>query len=245
MCTWLLNNFTCLQMEDISEEAFAERHMRCEVAERKRFSSVITKKRAGRGARSDSTASAASAPTPTVELTTVEFEPTPSALQTPPGTPAPPDLPLNDDLPRRSNSISSRLDDFMGTGFPRRSGSFSRQRQRSGSLSLSESHDEPEVSPWERRTFPLCDSDLTQLKLDSVEEPVRVLRPPPPAPSHAVMAAEAATPDSGAVSPTPSSSSSDMIAEEDPDDPEWTVVGSEPQPKPRPNTGIVLKLAKR
>ena len=111
----------------------------------------------------------------------------------------------------------------------------------------------PEVAPWQKRVFPLSEDDYERMKT----EPTTPTRSAPPRcyPRNNLVSSttSAATPtplslktfdvtgtpaNSNPCSPL-ASSSSGSILEDDPNDPEWTVV----QPERKP--GIVLKLAKR
>ncbi|XP_052823324.1 KAT8 regulatory NSL complex subunit 1 isoform X2 [Octopus bimaculoides] len=90
------------------------------------------------------------------------------------------------------------------------------------------------VEPWVPRTFPLSEEDVEKLHVgnSSVE-----VQKNPSTTSPEISQAELATPGSShPCSPLPSSSSA-STTEDDPNDPEWKVIGSK--------SGIVLRLAKR
>jgi hypothetical protein len=112
------------------------------------------------------------------------------------------------------------------------------------------------IPPWEPREFPIPEDEYEVMKAEMEEVINRAPTPPivTRAMSHTAMLPQTAmlppsqsepvTPvHSSPPSPLPSTSSGSAGAsmlEEDPDDPEWTVVSPEPRPR-----NIVLKLAKR
>ena len=230
------------------------------MVEKKKFTSYIQQQRRGRGIRSDSMTSQG-----------VDGLVGDSILHSPPSTPAPHPLPVvapntlapppdeNPENCHRSGSMSSSWSEEPVVR-RRRSSSASKFRSRSSSIEDPTRIEcnyfdyMPVVSPWEERTFPLCDMEYENL----FKEPSMVSTQPveePPSPEVAVAAEKVTTFMTGytedAIPPSPFSDTSTIsnIMEgdlDDPNDPEWTVVGTEkPNPKPANSHGIVLKLAKR
>ena len=128
--------------------------------------------------------------------------------------------------------------------------------------------------PWTARDFPLSEDDVTKLNCD-MDQPVAMETVTTPVtrksrsnhPSHSAITTDLSDPsanssntnddpevtfntatpeDSNPSSPLASSGSSEII-DDDPNDPEWTVIGDQKVQKSAtcPSSGLVLKLAKR
>ena len=208
-------------------------------------------KKRSRGARADSTG-----PLGESDITSEHLEQSALAMATPPGTPAmaPPvqlTALVDEELElcgrRRSGSCSSHEDINFGR---RRLHSAGKMRNRGLSMS-SLVHEEvweedSGVEPWATRTFPLDDTEYEILFQDlppPEQSLVRVGNRHASTTTRGGYTYSTATPEnSNPTSPVPSSSNSSVI-DDDPNDPEWTVVAGGEKPVPQP--GLVLKLAKR
>ena len=118
------------------------------------------------------------------------------------------------------------------------------------------------VDPWSCRTFPLDDADYEHLLHDNTPVPGPPSTTSSPAETGVTSGGRTtrhhlstttkggytyhtATPEnSNPASPMPSSSNSSVM-DDDPNDPEWTVVDGVEKPILQTQSGIVLKLAKR
>lgn len=213
--TNILSDILYFQIEDLSDEIFAERHLKCEVLEKKRFTNFVQyPSRRSRGSRTE-----------------IGMPSTPDAL-----SPSPINLPDSNIF--QQNPGPSSLDNFR-----RRSSSVSSRRQ-SFSLTFEESSmDMVDITyhdPWPERTFPLEEDEYESMK--AVQPPATVItrRRIPSARMSLVSEFENSklddsTPSSSRpCSPLPSSSSGSYAGEEDPNDPEWTVMSGEKTPtKPK------------
>ncbi|XP_064643381.1 KAT8 regulatory NSL complex subunit 1-like [Lineus longissimus] len=229
------------EMEDLTDDEFAMRHLRCEIKEKKRYMTYITKNKRNRGSRTES---GAATPDPMGQPEHSPNEPNlVSSFNSGFGTP--PSTPIGgvrfEEGRRRSGSISC---------------SYGSKRERDRSLSgdhldrmftSTPEFEEVLIPPWEPREFPISEEEYDGMKREMEDVINRVPTPPivmeesemlPP------MQSEPVTPiNSSPPSPLPSTSSGSAgvsMLEEDPNDPEWTVVSPEPRPR-----NIVLKLAKR
>lgn len=215
------------QEEDVSEMAFTLRHQRCEEAEKRRFLNymqVYTQGRSrSRGTRLDCRAESSGANTPD------------------PMFPNPPDFMCQD-----SNSlcITSPVsspppllfsDDSQLSGGPIAAPKVERRR----TISVTKQDDvrmgdveEPEIQPYKPRVFPLNEEELYEM-LNESKQPKELTQVPRQV--NFLLEAISDSPTS------PLSSSGSSLPEEDPNDPEWTVLSSEKNTK----QSLVLKFAKR
>lgn len=238
------------QIEDLSEWIIIERHARCEVDEKKRFTSVLKKR--GRGSRSDSKAS-------NTEPATPEADSALAALHTPPNTPASNTKAAgheeSDEMRKRSGSCSSRTDDTEGrhrSESRRRMGSMSRSRSQSIGEERYKMEPEFYVDPWEIRTFPLSEEEYNKMFQQSSSTSTSNSSA---SCSVTIQALDGnkntifgtSTPEDSVPCSPHSSTSSEVIDEDDPNDPEWTVVAGEKEREKLSlkTPTIVLKLAKR
>lgn len=203
------------EIEDLSDEIFTERHLKCEILEKKRFTNFVQyPSRRSRGSRTE-----------------IGMPPTPDAL-----SPSPINLPDSNIL--QQNPGPSGIDNFR-----RRSSSVSSRRQ---SISLSfedNSMDMVDITyhdPWPERTFPLAEEEYESMKAVQPPATNSCRRRIPSARMSLVSEFENSklddsTPSSSRpCSPLPSSSSGSYAGEEDPNDPEWTVMSGEKTPtKPK------------
>ena len=228
--------FYVLQIEDLSDEAFDERHKVCEVSERKRFSTFIHyPSRRSRGSMGGEE-KRSTTPLP-LDIRTNDLGPiTPDAMSPDPG------------LIDTNFSISKE------EAFRRRSSSASSQRF---SHSFDDGHDLPDVveivnkDPWPERTFPLSEAEYEEMKI-VLAAPVkrrknRISKARLSLSSEFNGKIDSVTPiSSRAASPAPSSSSGSFITE-DPNDPEWTsspIINDKLAPPSR-SPSVILKLAKQ
>lgn len=267
-----------LQTEDISDEHFAERHLRSEIQEKKKFCTFQNNQRRVRN-RHDSSASGSTPATPGPSMSVIAVPETESlsssltALSADQAGSSASLASLNrtseedeESMRKRSGSCSSRTDelkeDARGITNRRRTGSLSgsqnnggipvgpgRGRGRSQSICDVETVYEVTYLPWEERKFPLDDTGYEQLFKESpygenAYVPRQTRRSTAAETTGVRVEGIPSTPNnSRPCSPAPSSSSSTII-EEDPNDPEWTIV-SDAENKSERRPSIVLKLAKR
>ncbi|KAL5011135.1 hypothetical protein ScPMuIL_013440 [Solemya velum] len=239
------------EVENLSDEIFIERHLKCEVQEKKRFLSHIHTNKKNRPKRPDGTI-------PTQE-------PTSPDIPFPNETPSPTIIPLTPTLvlpPSPMPVVTTSTAQSTVTAEPvggrmnppkddinrRRSSSVSSGRK---SISLEENSREsfydfdfrsPKYESWTPRCFPLTEDEYEDML--TVQPPASILIPVcnTPETPH-VPRSEILTPSSShPCSPMPSTSSGSIIGE-DPNDPEWTVIGDKVTPKQQ--LSVVLKLAKR
>ncbi|XP_023225509.1 KAT8 regulatory NSL complex subunit 1-like [Centruroides sculpturatus] len=221
------------EMEDTSDASYAERHQICEIEEKKKFATSYTKNKGmgrsrsrSRGDRADS--SGANTPDPL----------SPHQLDIL-GQDSNSGLAINASSPINvlpSTSIPLFFEDSQSSvGTP----CFRTERKRTMSLSKRERSEEMQweademyeaAAPYEPYVFPLPD-DLYNKMLDNS----------PHLTDHVVAPSEsfARTPVSQPASPL-SSTDSESLPEEDPSDPEWTVISERGS-----HQSLVLKLAKR
>ena len=252
ICYFFSNIFSCvyfknvyffttirLQLaEDTDDGVITARHLRCELHEKKRFVSYLKcqKKRPP----SVIAAPRASSPHPSASSSSTDVLPV-----TPPATPAPPDdllLEVGEGRPRSGSvTLAAAADGCSPPGCRSRSLSETRASSPVGTGVAPRA-----VSPWTARRFPLAAVDLAQLAASV--RPVAATRAasvrPAAAPADGAYPYDDTTPpsESTGASPAPSSSNSSLL-DEDPDDPEWTVVAHQ-RPPPTPSS-LVLKLSKR
>ena len=220
-----------IQFEDTSEESHYQRHLRCELLEKQKFASYIQMQRRGRGSRTES---GTLSPGPDSEA---------AAAATPPATPLPkPSSETEEEVLNRSGSFSSRPEEG-----PRRRASSISKGSHSRSASQGEERNrtwyqaDTTIAPWPQRTFPLGDVELDALTMDRPPEPPPdrpsiVQNLPGSSQSQPLFTLDPETPTS------PLSSVGDT--EEDPNDPEWTVI-TEKNTAQGQKPCLVLKLAKR
>lgn len=156
-------------------------------------------------------------------------------------------------LPPHRNSSSSSLsalNAIVEEGLQARRGSFSK---RDRSMSLSEERErsgtgtpvqevESLVPPWDTRVFPLNDEEFENLSKE-YPPPSFTMKSPPTTPLVSKGCASVDETPSSSVPPSPVESNCSSILDDDPNDPEWTVITTAKPPQKQ--TGIVLKLAKR
>ena len=266
--------FRLLQSEDISDDLYAERHLRCEIAEKKKFCTFQNSQRRVRN-RHDSSASGNTPATPGPQTSVIAVPESENigtsltVLSTDQAGSSASLTSLNRTIEeeevrvrKRSGSCSSRTEELKeearNISNRRRTGSISgsqsngmpgpgRGRGRSQSICDMEVVYEVTYFPWEERRFPLDDTGYEQLFKESpyVENAYvpRQTRRSADTSGVRVEGIPSTPQTSRPCSPSQSSSSSTII-EEDPNDPEWTIVNeSEGKSERRPS--IVLKLAKR
>jgi len=240
--------------EDVSEECFIARHLRSEVLEKKRFISYNTLgQRRGRANRTESGCATPEPFSPDLSQSETHLVGS-SQLVTPPNTPAGPSTSFTPGIEdaveeerhrsgsvcsvrreesgerRRNSSASSRSD-------RRRSMSHSEERQRNDTLN---DVDDEEVTPWPDRQFPLTDFDHEALYMERPKAVVTEV-------TEQQMIIKGVTMANPLMSEPPSpaqSSESEMVEEDDPNDPEWSVITERTAPTQKLG-GLVLKLAKR
>ena len=133
-------SFNFQDVEDISDEAFAQRHASLEASERIRFQGVDKKKRNNR--------SSSSVPTTPDAIATAPVSPAASvSLKSSPG-----DTPMEDAVPAM---VLARKSSRKTTSLSRSTSSFG-----DGELLQSPAF----AQPWEPRMFPLCEADMLALK---------------------------------------------------------------------------------
>jgi hypothetical protein len=247
----------------LTDEIYARRHLVCEISEKKRFIPQSAKPRRNRSStRTDSVTSTNTDPiSPDLNASISGETPLASQLVTPPSTPGNVHSKLNNDtdldlvrvetMRDRSGSTSSRADSTDGYPTHRRD-SF---RGRAGSNCEERTQYEQQitVTPWEKRIFPLQDVDFVKLFNDppSMESPVRSTRRSSAQLNETIKRVQSLPVLSTQHTETPTysepgsplSSSASEILEEDPNDPEWTVVSD--AAKPLKEMPLVLKLSKR
>lgn len=221
------------EIEDISDTSYTERHQICEIEEKKKFATTYMKNKGlgrsrsrSRGDRADS--SGANTPDPL----------SPHQLDIL-GQDSNSGLPINACSPINmlpTNSIPLFFEDSQSSmGTP----CFRTERKRTTSFSKKERSEEMQwdtdemyevVTPYEPYVFPLTD-DLYNKMLDNS----------PHLTNNVALPSEnfLQTPVSEPASPI-SSSSGESLPEEDPSDPEWTVISERGS-----HQSLVLKLAKR
>ena len=246
--------FCFFQIEDLANETFMQRHLPCELSEKKRFSIVTpaTTQRRGRWAnRTDSSASLPHMEPCSPDLLPLEspHAPTPTTIPL-----ASPRAPTPTIIPMASPSFGpDELDDLVQLALQeasrRRSSSVSSSKSnRSRTASHSENHslveeERPVVTPWTKRTFPLtADEQEHLLYCPPVITPSVCVLPRPDKVTAKVVAEEMVTPVNPPGSPGHHSDTSDDPTE-DPDDPEWTVISERQQPSKK--EPLVIKLTKR
>ena len=231
-------------MEDLSDEIFSARHLRCEIREKKYFVSCLKNQKSRRSCRTESTSTVASDP---ASPSDVHFDGLGSPqLLVPPTTPPSEDA---DEVRQRSGSTSSLKHDEVSSvkrtasvskGL---SGLVSHGRGRTSSIHLDSGMEEERyVAPWILREFPLDDGEYESLFRERPPTPIVATYLRVPAPSSILRDDSTVSLDgSRPVSPLGSSSNS-SLAGDDPNDPEWTISA---QQKSAPKLGLVLKLTKR
>ncbi len=222
-----------LFQENLSDSEFNQRHSKCEIIERQKFISILAEQawsNSRRGARRSRNNSIGGTPEPHSPEATVQQE---SAMASHNSSAAPSPVPPSaETLPtvaryserRRASSVASETFSDLAD-------------------------DQPAliVQSWTRRTFPLTEDEVTELG-EKIEDPV----PPAAAPIEveASQAGEDSKPVaiSGVSTPDMESSDGELVPEDDPNDPEWTVITMDSKPKKPESTTkttLVLKLAKR
>ena len=234
---------------------YEDLHAKCEIQEKKRFVTFfnINKRTINRNS-SNRTDSGTTSPDPLSPEASLNSDSLFSSslnkeasLSTPPATPSASKL--------TPAAVGGEDANMAGTSYSRRrSGSIGSKRDRA--LSINEDRastpdllqqEYPIVAPFEPRKFPLTEEDLEVIRNPAPEIPeeMPVSAAPTPLSVKSTFSYESATPEnSNPCSPLPSSSASSII-EDDPNDPEWTVVNNERQATTVTKSGIVLKLAKR
>ncbi|KAK2166094.1 hypothetical protein LSH36_42g08002 [Paralvinella palmiformis] len=235
------------EVEDLSDDVFRQRHLRCEISEKQRFATALpskTKRRSRTSQRLDSVTACSTQIDPSSPDNVQSQE---SAYTvTPPSTPglsstAPED---GDDLMRKAahQDHSRRRSSSVSSAKSHRSRSTSHSEERR----LFYEDDRPIVPSWTKRKFPLMTEEYEMLTASPssknnclqlrygissakviTEEMVMTVPNIPTSPIHA----------------DNSDTSSDIV--EDPDDPEWTVVTERHHQQPIRQSPLVLKLAKR
>ncbi|KAK6635146.1 hypothetical protein RUM44_000395 [Polyplax serrata] len=205
------------ETEDVSDEAYLERHNRCEESEKKKFMSYIklpfaVRSRANRRTDSRAESSGANTPDPLSPLNPdhPESGSTVSPLTTPPSTP----LSVLDEQyqqvnVRKRTTSSSRL--HLRDKLER----VSSDKDKEDRCSTPDFDDE--VLPYEPRTYPLSDEVYEEMMKGMPEDhtPFMSFQHLPTTKNYNI---DHRMPES------PSTSSTISAVEEDPNDPEWTVV---------------------
>ncbi|XP_074652678.1 KAT8 regulatory NSL complex subunit 1-like [Tubulanus polymorphus] len=200
-------------IENLSDIEFAERHLRCEIQEKRRF--MTYKTNLLRRARSSRTDSGTATPDP---LSPDCFVETPAAVASPP----PPQTPsigftFKDDTRRRSSSFSGLIPPA-----PRRDRSVSSEGRQQSIFIAADNDDEfyeEEVLPWQPRTFPISEDELTKMKSVTDDDVMPVVMT-----TRTMDKLKLGTPaSSNPGSPLPSTSSTSSVTD-DPYDPEWTIL---------------------
>ncbi|GBM95088.1 KAT8 regulatory NSL complex subunit 1-like protein [Araneus ventricosus] len=217
--------------EDTSDAVYIKRHEGYEIEERKIIRNGggalgffnTWQKRARRQHRSDSRADSSGANTPDPVLMCdqdILFQDTNSMNASSPLSPAlsPPATPSS------ANVISDDSQTAMGN-MKKKVGGLKRQDELS--IFRASTADYDEISPYERRTFPLSDETIEDLlaEADHNRDDTDVTASGPSCPA----------------SPASTTSSTSTVEEEDITDPEWRVVRRESGPE----QALVLKFAKR
>ncbi|XP_041372074.1 KAT8 regulatory NSL complex subunit 1-like isoform X2 [Gigantopelta aegis] len=238
--------------EDLTDEAFLQRHLVCELEEKKRFS-VFVQYPARRGrARFDIGGSSINEPaSPEPSLVVGDMHQQQQELSsTRPQTPEPLIAgsqamltpPAQTSSPHLFSAVMNQgsfFDEYLA--FTRRGSVSRRERLSSGSTVEEMESAEPKmkVDPWPSRTFPLSDSEYDVMKAETPPMPervrtrVRIVSTP----------ARCSTPSSSMpCSPLPSTSS-DSVISEDPNDPEWNL--SEVVEDDQKKGSVVLRITKR
>lgn len=228
-----MNSNASFQIEDTSDEFFADMHEKCEIQEKKRFQSFVQyPSRRSRGSRNDS-----GPLTPDMVSSDVNI-----ANESSDGA-----LKIEEDSRQRSFTLSSSGGSHTNLAsslreevFRRRSSSASLRRSSVsvGTDDLSMDYDEGEVvDPWPIRTFPLSEEQLQELKvsisLSEEENTTYLTRNKISSNSSLVELNNETNVTEGAttceamdthvsVPQSPNSSNGSQVSE-DPNDPEWTV----------------------
>lgn len=219
--------------EDISNETFISRHIRCEEKEKKRFASYAQFNKRGRGSRTDSGTHTPDPISPEASLADSQIEiPIVSSL-------------LTTSTTTKADACTALADDcdqLFSTMAGNTTVAETVQRRRSSSLpKLSgKAHESSSTLSWVKRQFPIGGTDLENLYR---EYPRAVVDQEP---AHVTFPLTNGTLQRTSHPESPASgSSTSSVIDEDPDDPEWTIVGDKPMIVPKSNSGLVLKLAKR
>ena len=236
------------QVEDLSDEVFAARHLRCEIREKKYFVSFLKSQRSRRSCRTESSSTVASDPASPSDSTHFESLSSPGLL-VPPATPTLPSDDTEEGRQRSGSTSSLKHDDFV----VKRSASVSKGlsglvhggRGRSASIHA-DMHmvfeEERYIAPWPVRNFPLDDSEFELLSHERPPTP-DVLDAPGPSFVTTQINYDNPVPPDGSTPTSPlGSSSNSSLADDDPNDPEWTC---STQQKSVPKLSLVLKLTKR
>ncbi|XP_067687767.1 KAT8 regulatory NSL complex subunit 1-like [Haliotis asinina] len=234
------------EIEDLCDDIYVERHLKCEVEEKKRFTSFIQypSRRSRTRTETSTPLTEPSSPdpnsTPTDTLAPIELPLTESMIQ--PIQPPSQATPSTPTFPATSYLLASAAG--FDEGSRRRSGSVSRRERLSFSSVIDESSQDgfmelgEIVDPWPLRTFPLSEEEFENVKkvqLTSEKVRPRVSLEPPSTPCRS----DSTPSNSHPCSPLPSSASN-SVAGDDPNDPEWTVINNDRTPR---KMSVVLKLS--
>lgn len=233
----------------MSDIEFSERHFKCEITERQKYMTLLAEhawNNSRRGSRRSRNNSVVDTPEP----------------HSPDATPLPPEAAMV------SGSLGGDESSAAPSPVPDEKPVMARSAERRrNSSALSETHSEsaddygfshPVMQPWCKRSFPLAESDVEDLGEEEEEETVQIQ---PEAPADVIPATTSSQPPevpgstasgskktSGASTPDVDSSDGELPQEDDPNDPEWTVITTLDKAKKIENTTkptLVLKLAKR
>ncbi|XP_077993067.1 KAT8 regulatory NSL complex subunit 1-like isoform X1 [Glandiceps talaboti] len=253
------------EKEDLSDELFVERHAICEVAERRRYLGFVQNNKRGRSrANSGSGTPEPWSPDGSQTENSVASQPPNRASATPSPLNMPTDSKQNLEMLQRrglSDKVSSlvKLEKSSSLAKSERSSSLGKSEKSSpleksqSTKSLEELGLEEiliEVNPWENRDFPLSEQEVAAMEGSS----------PPPSPKQSTVTKKEPNPtidtpklitnttefEKMSRTATPDDFENEVSSEEDnddPNDPEWTVIAPDKGNGPKPT--IVLKLAKR
>ena len=233
-----------LQVEDLSDEIFSARHLRCEIREKKYFVSCLKNQKSRRSARTESTSTVASDP---ASPDGMHFDGLSPQLLVPPSTPTLPSEEA-DEVRQRSGSTSSVKHEDVPvkrTASVSKGLGFGHGRGRTSSIHLDLGMEEERyVAPWMLRDFPLDDGEYEYLFCERPPTPVTTyLRVPAPSSIVRDTGDDSTVSLDGSRPASPlGSSSNSSLADDDPNDPEWTISA---QQRSAPKLGLVLKLTKR
>ncbi|XP_039282706.1 LOW QUALITY PROTEIN: KAT8 regulatory NSL complex subunit 1 [Nilaparvata lugens] len=219
--------------EDISEETMIERHDRCEVAEKKKFSTYLKLPNSmrGRHRRTDSRAESSGANTPDpMSPSTVETKDGGggggggSPITSPPVTPlsaAPPPDPEAPPAPTATGPGRRRTVSLSRLAMP---------PAKEKDDTRPNTPDNVEVMPYERRVFPLSDDVYEQMLKDMPTDhpflPITNSDATSPLRKDSELDSEFGGSERAPQSPA-MSDTTESAPEEDPNDPEWTFVPSQ------------------